>query len=123
MKSITLKGRSEFILFSSSKIQAVLKRDYGVSISLESVYRLLRQLQLPQMSTIKPSYAKIKIDEEPPSSYPNHLKQAFNPPSPNQVWTTGFSYIPVGKSFVYLCLVMDLFLRKIIACMSLTESI
>lgn len=101
--------------FGAAKIQVVLKRDYGVSISLGRVYRLLRQLQLPQMSTVKPSYAKIKVDKEFPASYPNHLQQAFNPPAPNQVWTTDFSYIPVGKGFVYLCIAMDLFSRKIIA--------
>ncbi|EAC3253953.1 IS3 family transposase, partial [Listeria monocytogenes] len=102
--------------FGAAKIQVVLKRDYGVSISLGRVYRLLRQLQLPKMSTVKPSYQKRKVDEAPHDSCPNHLKQAFNPPAPNQVWTTDFSYIPVGKKgFVYLCIVMNLFSRKIIA--------
>lgn len=102
--------------FGAAKIQVVLKRDDGISISVERVYRLLRQLQLPQMTTVKPNDSKIKkVDEEPHASYPNYLQQAFNPPAPNQVWTTDFSYIPVGKGFVYLCIAMDLFSRKIIA--------
>lgn len=66
------------------------------------------------MSTIKPVFKKKK--NKVSLTRPNHLKQAFNPPAPNQVWTSDFSYIPIGKkTFVYLCVILDLYSRKVIA--------
>ena len=78
----------------AAKIQRVLLRDYGISISVGRVYRLMKSMNLPKMSTSKPAFRtqnrQVSLDR------PNHLKQAFNPPAPNQVWTSDFSYIPVG---------------------------
>jgi putative transposase len=95
----------------AAKIQRILFRDYGISISVGRVYRLMKSMTLPKMSTSKPAFKKqhrqVSLDR------PNHLNQAFNPPAPNQVWTSDFSYIPVGKKgFVYLCVILDLFSRK-----------
>jgi putative transposase len=99
---------------AAAKIQRILFRDYGISISVGRVYRLMKSMTLPKMSTSKPAFKKqhrqVSLDR------PNHLNQAFNPPAPNQVWTSDFSYIPVGKKgFVYLCVILDLFSRKVIA--------
>lgn len=49
------------------------------------------------------------------SDCPNHLKQNFNPSAPNQVWVSDITYIPAGNWFCYLCIVIDLFARKVIA--------
>ncbi|MBQ7578416.1 MAG: DDE-type integrase/transposase/recombinase [Synergistaceae bacterium] len=43
------------------------------------------------------------------------MKQQFNPKSPNQVWASDITYIRTSKGFCYLCVVMDLFARKIIS--------
>ena len=52
----------------------------------------------------------------PVFSFDNLLKQEFNPNSPNQVWTTDFTYISIGaKRHVYLCAIIDLYSRKCIA--------
>lgn len=97
-----------------AKIQRMILRDYGISISIGRVYRLMRTMNLPKMSTVKPVFKPSK--NQVSLKHPNHLKQAFNPPAPNQVWTSDFSYIPIGKkSFVYLCVILDLFSRKVIA--------
>ncbi|WP_086444725.1 DDE-type integrase/transposase/recombinase [Candidatus Enterococcus lemimoniae] len=74
----------------------------------------MNTMNVTKMSTVKPVFkptaGQVSLKR------PNHLKQAFNPPVPNQVWTSDFSYIPVGKkSFVYLCVILDLFSRKVIA--------
>ena len=45
----------------------------------------------------------------------NHLKQEFNPPKPNMVWANDFTYIKVNGVWFYLCIIMDLFSRKIIS--------
>ena len=65
------------------------------------------------MSMTKPLF---KSRKPPEFSYDNLLKQEFNPKSPNQVWTTDFTYISIGnKRHVYLCAILDLYSRKCIA--------
>lgn len=98
----------------SAKVRRMLLRDYGISISIGRVYRLMSTMKFLKMFTVKPAFNPTKGQVS--LKHPNHLKQAFNPPEPNQVWTSDFSYIPIGKkSFVYLCVILDLFSRKILA--------
>lgn len=40
----------------AAKIQVLLKRDYGITISAGRVYRLMKSMDLPKMSTSKPTY-------------------------------------------------------------------
>ena len=94
------------------KITYVLQRDYGINISVGRVYRLMRTLQLPRMSTEKPfrNYRHKSNGE-----CTNHLHQEFNQRCPNIVWVSVFTYIRVAGKWYYLCIVMDLFSRKVIA--------
>ena len=65
------------------------------------------------MSTVKPSFkaSKNNNDEE----CINVLNQEFSPSEPNKVWVSDFTYIKTSTGFRYLCVIMDLFSRKIIA--------
>lgn len=95
-------------------MQLRLKAEYGISISAGRVYRLMKSMQLsavlarkrPKMMT-----GKNCVNER----YENILKQQFNPKSPNQVWASDITYIHTSKGYCYLCVVMDLFARKIIS--------
>lgn len=94
------------------KIKIILLRDYKVNISEGRIYRLMKTMALPKMSTKKPKFKKDKTKYQGK----NLLQQHFNPKMPNQVWTTDFTYISIGhKKFVYLCAILDLFSRKVIA--------
>lgn len=94
------------------KIKIILERDYHISISEGRIYRLMKTMALPKMATYKPK----KRRNNQKYIGKNILKQQFNPKEPNQVWTTDFTYIPIGhKKFVYLCVILDLFSRKVIA--------
>lgn len=94
------------------KITYVLQRDYGIHISVGRVYRLMKQLQLPKMSTDKPSVPNRRSDN---GAYTNHLQQNFSQKAPNLVWTSDITYIKAGGKWYYLCIVMDLYSRKVIA--------
>ena len=93
------------------KIRRVLERDYGISISLGRVYRRINTMNLPKHSTEK---SKWKHSHKENGNCFNYLNQQFNPSSPNSVWASDFTYIKVNGFFHYLCVVMDLFSRKII---------
>jgi len=94
------------------KIAYVLQRDYGINISVGRVYRLMKTLQLPKMSTDKP---KRHLKHSDNGECSNHLNQEFRQKAPNLVWTSDFTYIKVSGKWYYLCIVMDLFSRKVIS--------
>ena len=95
------------------KITYILGRDYGIFISVGRVYRLMHSMQLPPISTIKPK--SISRPKELSGCYANHLHQAFHQKAPNLVWTSDFTYLKAGGKWYYLCIIMDLFSRKIIS--------
>ena len=94
------------------KITYVLRRDYGINISVGRVYRLMKTLQLPKMSTDKPHASKNYSDN---GIYRNHLHQNFNQKAPNLVWVSDITYIKAGGKWYYLCIVMDLYSRKVVS--------
>ena len=96
------------------KITHILERDYGIKVSVGRVYRLIQKLNLPTMSTSKP-FIKASKENCEDTKLCNHLKQEFNPPEPNMVWASDFTYIKVNGVWFYLCIIMDLFSRKIIS--------
>ena len=74
----------------------------------------MKTMNLPKMSTMKPpkpSYSKSSDD-----ACVNVLNQAFNQPAPNLVWVCDFTYVRVADRFCYVCAILDLFSRKVIAC-------
>lgn len=90
-----------------------LQRDYRINISSGRVYRLMKQMNLPKMSTVKPFRHKTKTAQD--EECKNILKQKFNPSAPNKVWVCDFTYIRASGRFYYLCVILDLFSRKVIA--------
>ena len=71
----------------------------------------MNTMDLPKMSTTKPKWKGAHKDNGPCI---NHLQQAFNQQAPNLVWASDFTYIKVNGKDNYLCVVLDLFSRKII---------
>lgn len=96
------------------KIRICLMRDYCISISEGRVYRLMKEMALPKMSTVKPPKHHNKSTCDGICN--NLLAQNFNQQAPNLVWVCDFTYIRVGQRFYYICVILDLFARKVIAC-------
>ena len=69
-------------------------------------------MQLPKMSTDKPA---VRSSSSAAEACCNHLQQKFNQKAPNLVWVSDITYIKAGGIWYYLCIVMDLFSRKVIA--------
>ena len=66
------------------------------------------------MSTAKPP--KLKSSAREIGVCTNLLAQQFNQPAPNLVWVCDFTYVRVGARFCYLCVILDLHAKKVIAC-------
>ena len=99
--------------YGTHKMCRVLETKYGIKISPGRVYRLMKGMQLPKMSTIKPKFKTAKQSDSLPC--PNILKQKFNPKAPNIAWCSDITYIKVENRFYYLCVIIDLFSRRVIA--------
>ena len=46
--------------------------------------------------------------------YPNKLKRKFLADAPNTVWVSDITYAKVGMDFLYLCVIIDLYSRKVV---------
>lgn len=71
----------------------------------------MSSMELPKMSTGKP-FQRGKYTDN--GVCHNHLKQEFNQKAPNLVWASDFTYIKANGKWFYLCVVIDLFSRKVI---------
>ena len=98
----------------SRKMKLCLAQEYCIFISEGRVYRLMKQMNLPKMSAVKPPKQKPSAEEVGVCT--NLLAQQFNQPAPNLVWVCDFTYVRVGTRFFYLCVILDLYARKVIAC-------
>ena len=96
-----------------NKIKICLQNEYCLFVSTGRVYRLMKEMNLPKMSTVKPP--KFKHNNTKNLTFQNKLTQNFNVPAPNQVWVCDFTYVKVGQRFGYICAIMDLYARKVIA--------
>ena len=91
--------------------------EYGINISVGRVYRLFKSMNLPKMSTIK----SFKSFKHYPKSNSNNtisnniLNRNFNIDAPNLVWVSDITYIKVNSNFFYICVIIDLFSRKVIS--------
>ena len=95
------------------KIRRCLEREYGIKISAGRIYRLMKGMTLPKMSTSTPAYKPAEKTDE--SSCVNHVKQNFKTDKPNLVWVSDITYIKVSGRFYYICVIIDIFSRKVIA--------
>jgi transposase InsO family protein len=70
-------------------------------------------MNLSAISSVKPRFKAHKKEET--IIYENKLKQQFNPDRPNAVWVSDITYVRAGGKWHYVCVVIDLFGRKLIA--------
>ena len=74
----------------------------------------MKEMKLPKMSTAKPPRSRNTGKENGPCT--NLLAQRFDQNAPNLCWVCDFTYVRVGGRFCYICAILDLYARKVIAC-------
>lgn len=95
------------------KIKLCLARDFCISIGEGRVYRLMKEMNLPKISTVKPPRPPQQSDTS--LSFQNLLAQRFDQPAPNLVWVSDFPYVRVSQRFCNLCVILDSFAGRILA--------
>lgn len=73
----------------------------------------MKNMNLPKKSTSKPKFIYAHKDNS--DVCVNRLKQNFTTDKPNLVWVSDITYVKVNGSFYYICVIIDLFSRKVIS--------
>ena len=103
--------------FGSTKIRAKLM-EQNIFLSTKRISRLMKemglvckQVRLRYWSTTSRKY----------KYYKNKIKREFNQPEPNIVWVSDITYVRVRDDFCYICVIIDLFARRVIGYSVLPE--
>lgn len=88
--------------------------DLGYSMSERTVGRMLKKLGL--RSRIARKYKHTTDSNHRLPTAPNLLERQFTVIQPNKVWTTDITYIRTKQGWLYLCVMLDLFSRRMSYC-------
>lgn len=97
-------------IYGAKKIAAVLK-DRGIKTSEVMVRKLMGDMGLISIR----EGAKDYYDKEK-QKHKNYLNQQFHASRPNEVWVSDVTYFRYHDKNYYICVIIDLFARKVIAC-------
>lgn len=95
--------------FGAEKIRTVLAQT-GIHVSAKRISAIMKELDLRSVRTdAKRQYKKRQLHQKQ-----NLLARDFTADYPNQIWVSDITYFKVSDYWVYLCIILDLFSRKII---------
>lgn len=86
----------------------------GLTVSYKKVRQIMKELHIEKEQLPK-KVPFIKPPRKSNTDCQNLLKQEFTQKQPNLVWVSDITEIKINQKPVYLCVVMDLFSRKIIS--------
>lgn len=93
--------------------------ELGYTVSERRILRLMKELGLFSTGS-KPRLNSANDCQY--HYYPNKLKRNFLTDAPNKVWVSDITYAKAGMDFLYLCVVIDLYSRKVVS-YSISENI
>jgi len=101
----------QFPKYGTRRITHQLRRaPYHYRINRKRIQRLMRQKKL--LRPVKRARYRTTDSQHPYPRYPN-LVAEFEVTHPEQVWVCDVTYVRLGKGFVFLAIVMDVFTRAI----------
>ena len=98
--------------YGCRRVRRWILRQYGKNVNLKAILRVMRKLDLLSQVRRRRPYVHY---QQAIHKYPNLLKRAFDQPLPNQFWVTDITYIPTAKGMVYMCAVIDLCGKMVLA--------
>lgn len=97
--------------YGKRRIQAKLKAE-GIKMSLKAVAADMKALGISPK--IKRKFKRTTDSNHRLPVAPNRLENGFEALRPNQFWSTDITYIRTDEGWLYLCVFLDLFSRKVI---------
>ncbi len=95
--------------YGAEKIRVVLAEN-GIRVGKKRVLAIMRELGLISIRTdAKRQYKKRQREQKK-----NWLERDFTAEHPNQIWVSDITHFRVGNGHGYLCIILDLFSRKIV---------
>lgn len=94
------------------RVRRWLQRQKGKNVNLKAILRIMRKLNLLSQIRRRKPYRHY---QEVAHKYPNLLNRQFEQKKPNQFWATDITYIPIPNGMLYMCAVLDLCGRKVLA--------
>jgi len=97
--------------YGSPRISKELK-EQGITCSKNRVCKLMKKENL-----IPRARRKFKVTTDSNHNLkisPDLVKRDFNPSHPNKLWVSDLTYIRTRAGWLYLCVILDLFSRKVV---------
>ena len=95
--------------FGAEKIRVTLAAS-GVRVGTKRIAAIMQELGLQSIR----SDAKKQYKKHQQYKKQNLLERQFTADHPNQIWVSDITYFKVNDYWVYLCVILDLFSRKIV---------
>ena len=96
---------------SAAKIKVLLQEE-NMTVSEKKIRYLMAEIGIqPTKEKSRKKYRRPRTSVK----YKNLLKQNFNQTVPNRVWVSDITEIKINYKPVYLCVILDLFSRKVIS--------
>lgn len=86
--------------------------EQGIQTSEKRIARLMKDMGL---HVERPQYLAEHKKPLPQSYFVDKLKREFTQVAPNLVWGSDITYIKVADSYCYICVILDLFSRRVLA--------
>jgi putative transposase len=99
----------QWVTYGYRRITKMLQRE-GWAVNHKRVHRLMREMGLLQKR--KPYKPRTTDSQHSFGRYPNRV-QSLNVTEPDQVWVADITYVHLGKDYVYLAVIMDVYTRAI----------
>lgn len=94
------------------RIWKYFREKLKIRINIKRIRRIMRKYGISSVIRRRKAYT---YNKNSVYKYQNLLNRQFCQEKPNTFWATDITYIPTSKGFVYLCAVMDLCGRKVLA--------
>lgn len=95
--------------YGAEKIRVVLAEN-GTHVSAKRVAAIMQELNLKSIRVD----AKKQYKKQQRIRKKNLLQRDFTAEHPNQTWVSDFTYFRINQYWVYLCVIIDLYSRKVV---------
>ncbi|MEZ4461510.1 MAG: IS3 family transposase [bacterium] len=116
------KSKDDALAREIHRVHANSKGRYGVrrvwhelrhtGVGRHRITRLMRELELRGRGRRRFRVTTQASDRHKPA--PNVLKREFCSPQPNRTWVSDITYVPTRQGWLYVCIVIDLFSRRVV---------